>query len=80
VYRFEERMRNVRGSVVGPGFSEFLFEFRFSFEKLLSDRFSLSRAGIRRLVGCRLPDAILLASEVFGLIAGPSSALWSLKY
>jgi hypothetical protein len=36
--------------------------------------------GIRRLVGCRLPDAILLASEVFGLIAGPSSALWSLKY
>jgi hypothetical protein len=36
---------------------------------------SLSRnAGIRRRVGCQLPDAILHGKRSFGLIAGPFSA------
>ena len=36
---------------------------------------------IRRLIGCRLPDAILHGQRSsFGLVAGPSSALRSLNF
>ena len=41
---------------------------------------SLSRAGIWRPKGCRLPDAILHGKRNCGLIAGPSSALRSLGF
>ena len=42
-------------------------------------KLSFPVAGIRRPIGCRLPDAILRGQRSFGLVAGPFSGLRALK-